>query len=112
MCTRTMLKEILEKVVSFSREIFKDKLEDVILFGSYARGDYDEDSDVDILIVAKLSAEEMSSYRCKIDSICGELLFDYGVLVSVIEKDYETYSRYSDVLPFYKKIAKEGVKIA
>lgn len=112
MCTKTMLEEILNRIVCFSKDVFKDKLENVILFGSYARGDYDEESDIDILIVANLSAEEMSTYRCKIDSICGELLFDYGVLVSVIEKDYETYSKYSDVLPFYKNIAKEGVKIA
>ena len=112
MCTKTMLKEILDRIVSFSKDIFDDKLEDVILFGSYARGDFDEESDVDILIVAKLTSEEMSNYRDKIDSICGELLFDYGVLVSIIEKDYETYSKYSNILPFYKNIAKEGVKIA
>ena len=54
----------------------------------------------------------MQSYRSKLDSLCGEMLFDYGVLVSIIEKDYNTYNRYSQILPFYKNIAKEGVKIA
>lgn len=112
MCTQTKLREILDRVVASSREMFKDKLTNVILFGSYARGDFDEESDVDILIVANLTAEEMNSYRAKIDSICGELLFNYGVLVSIIEKDYETYSRYCKVLPFYKNIAEEGIKIA
>ncbi len=112
MCTQTMLKEILDKVVSFSKDLFKDKLADVILFGSYARGDFDEESDVDILIVANLPTDEISAYRDKIDSICGTLLFDYGILVSIIEKDYETYTKYSQILPFYKNIAKEGVKIA
>ena len=33
MCTQSMLKEILDKVVSFSKDVFKDKLVDVILFG-------------------------------------------------------------------------------
>ena len=45
-------------------------------------------------------------------ALCGEMLFDYGVVVSIIEKDYDTYSRYANILPFYKNIAKEGVKIA
>lgn len=112
MCTQAMLTEILDKVVLFSKDIFKDKLTDVILFGSYARGDFDEESDIDILVVANLLPEEMTSYRSKLDSICGEMLFDYGVLVSIIEKDYDTYNRYSQILPFYKNIAKEGVKIA
>lgn len=112
MCTQAMLTEILDKVVLFSKDIFKDKLTDVILFGSYARGDFDEESDIDILIVANLPSEEIQNYRDRLDSICGEMLFDYGVLVSIIEKDYDTYNRYADILPFYKNIVKEGVKIA
>lgn len=112
MCTQAMLTEILNKIVSYSKDIFENKLTDVILFGSYARGDFDEESDVDVLIVADLPSEEMQIYRDRLDSICGEMLFDYGVLVSIIEKDYDTYNRYSQILPFYKNIAKEGVKIA
>ena len=112
MCTKALLTEILNKIVSYSKDIFEDKLTDVILFGSYARGDFDEESDVDILVVANLPSEEIKNYRSRLDSICGEMLFDYGVLVSIIEKDYDTYNRYSQILPFYKNIAKEGVKIA
>ena len=33
------------------KEKFKDKIEEIIVFGSYARGDFNEDSDIDILIV-------------------------------------------------------------
>lgn len=112
MCTQTTLKEILDKVVSFSQDIFNDKLRDVILFGSYARGDFDEESDIDILVVVNLPAEEMYKYREELDSVCGELLFDYGIPISILEKDYATYNKYSEILPFYKNIAKEGVKIA
>ncbi len=112
MCTQSTLNEILEIVISRSKEIFKEKLTDIILFGSYARGDYDNESDIDILIVANLSFEEIRSYRKQLDDICGDLLFEYGVLVSIIEKDYDTYSKYSQILPFYKNILREGVKIA
>ena len=112
MCTQTMLTEILDKVVLFLKDIFKDNLTDVILFGSYARGDFDDESDIDILVVANMSSEEMQNCRRELDSLCGEMLLDYGVLVSIIEKDYDTYSRYANILPFYKNIAKEGVKIA
>lgn len=112
MCSQNQLNEILEKIVLESKEIFGEKLNSVILFGSYARGDYEEESDIDILILADIPSEKLHEYREHIDSLCGELLLKYGVVISAIEKDTETYLKYSNILPFYKSIEKEGVKIA
>ncbi len=112
MCTQSQLNEITQKVADESKNIFGSKLNSVILFGSYARGDYDEDSDIDILILVDLSSNELAAYRTHIDSLCGKLLLEYGIVVSAIEKDAETYHRYLAVLPFYKNIEKDGVKIA
>ena len=112
MCTQNQLIEITQRVADESKNIFGSKLNSVILFGSYARGDFDEDSDIDVLILVDLPSDELSNYRTHIDSLCGTLLFEYGIVVSAIEKDTETYHRYSDVLPFYKNIEKEGVRIA
>ena len=112
MCTRNQLNEILERVVAGSKAVFGENLHSVILFGSYARGDYDEESDVDVLILVDLSAEKLSKYRAHMDALCGELLINYGIVVSAIEKDWASYHQYANVLPFYKNIEREGVKIA
>ena len=112
MCTKNQLNEITQKVAQESKKIFGSRLNSVILFGSYARGDYDEDSDIDILILVDLPSDELAAYRTHIDSLCGKLLLEYGIVVSAIEKDTETYHRYASVLPFYKNIEKDGVKIA
>lgn len=112
MCTRNQLNEILRRISTESKTVFGDKLHSVILFGSYARGDYDEDSDVDVLILVDLRPEELAKYRTHIDTLCGELLINYGIVVSAIEKDLTFYNKYSNVLPFYKNIEREGVKIA
>lgn len=112
MCTQSQLNEITQKVAVESKNIFGSNINSVILFGSYARGDYDEDSDIDILILVDLSSDELAAYRTHIDSLCGKLLLEYGIVVSAIEKDTETYHRYASVLPFYKNIEKDGVKIA
>lgn len=45
--------KILEKVKTFLQKTYQDNLDQVILFGSRARGDHHADSDVDILIVLK-----------------------------------------------------------
>ena len=46
MCSKNTLNNILNCVAENSRTIFGDKLHSVILFGSYARGDFDEESDI------------------------------------------------------------------
>lgn len=112
MCTQNQLNGILQKFEQEIKCIFGNKLDSIILFGSYARGDYDEESDIDILILADISSEELANYRGHIDTLCGDLLWEYGVVVSAIEKDVETYNKYSSILPFYKNIEQEGVKIA
>lgn len=112
MCTKNQLNEIMKKLSDEAKIIFGDSLNSVILFGSYARGDYDEESDIDVLILANLNAEEMLRYRDHIDSLCGNLLWEYGIVVSAIEKDTDTFNRYSKILPFYKNIEREGIRIA
>lgn len=109
---KSTLNEILEKVADNSKRIFGTSLVSVILFGSYARGDFDDESDIDILLLVDLPSDALVLYRAELDSLCGELLWEYGIVVSIIEKDITTYNRYSDCLPFYKNIEKDGVKIA
>lgn len=112
MCTENQLKCLLDDVAENSRNIFRDSLHSVILFGSYARGDYDEESDVDIFIIADVDSSELYQFKKQIDLLCGTLLFEYGIVVSIIEKDLKTYNKYMDILPFYKNIKEEGVRIA
>jgi len=45
------LKDILSEVKKKLKKLYGPKLFDVILYGSYARGDYDQNSDIDLLVV-------------------------------------------------------------
>ena len=47
MCTENQLKEILDRVAATARTALGDQLRGAYLYGSYARGDYDAESDVD-----------------------------------------------------------------
>ena len=55
------LNEILKKYVEDVHKIYGEKLRTVILYGSYARGDFITDSDIDIMILTDLSDNEMYS---------------------------------------------------
>ena len=67
---------ILEDLVNSLKEVFRAKLDSVVLFGSYANGTASKDSDIDILILAK----NKSSINKKIK----ELYAKYGREISVI----------------------------
>lgn len=112
MCTQSQLNEILDRAVAEAKAIFASAFHGAILFGSYARDDYDSESDIDLLILVDLPAEQLSAYREQMDHLCGKILFDYGVVLSAVEKDVATYEKYRDVLPFYQNIEREGRKIA
>ena len=83
-----MNKEILEKLKSevekAAKELLGDKLSKVILYGSYVRGDYDEESDIDFALMSDLTESEIPSYNDPIGEIISRLSIKYGTLVTVI----------------------------
>ena len=42
----------------------------------------------------------------------GAILFEYGIVLSIVEKDIATYEKYREALPFYRNIEREGRRIA
>jgi predicted nucleotidyltransferase len=103
------LNGILSKARLFSRKQFKDKLKSVILFGSYARGDYDDESDVDILILVDTDVRALADFRSIFARFGTELSLENGVLVSFVLQDKSMFDYWKDAIPFYKNILEEGV---
>ena len=112
MCTKNRLETILTSVAAEAKELFKVKLNAVILYGSYARGDYDDESDIDIMIIADVPQEECWQYNIwLIDRIAG-LELDNDILISTHVVELDTFERFKTASPFYRNVSREGVKIA
>ncbi len=93
------------------KEILGDRVKKIILYGSYARGDYNNNSDVDIMILTDLNFEEIEKYRDDISDIAFEIELKTGIMLSPIIKNAEEYSIRIKYIPFYKNVNKEGVII-
>ena len=85
------------------------RLVSVILYGSYARGDYDDESDIDVMALVEMEREDLSLYRRRVSDFSVELDIKYDVLLSIKLQDAATYRRYLSVLPFYQNVNREGV---
>ena len=78
---------------------FGDSVEGVILFGSYARGDHDEESDIDVLIVGDVDFDGLMN-------IVTDILLEYGELISPIVIKPGEFKRRED--SFIKTVLSEG----
>jgi predicted nucleotidyltransferase len=96
--------EVIEKVVAYKHLLAEHfDLDKVILFGSYARGNPREDSDIDVAIIVKKLDNDYFTYWPLIWGLRG----DIDVLIEPIlfEKGEEDPSR------FLESILKEGIEI-
>ena len=101
----TVLKQFIEEI----SKLLGNRLKKVILYGSYARGDYDKNSDLDIMILTDLTEDELIKYRMKIRDIACDLEFDNDIVISPLVRNIEKYNNRIDIIPFYMNIQKEGV---
>ena len=86
MCTKSELQVVLKKVKSAAQQLYGDKLNKIILYGSYARGDNTDESDSDI------SLEE-------------------EVFLSILLRDKKYFETNLNLLPFYQNIEREGIAV-
>jgi predicted nucleotidyltransferase len=113
MCSKSQLQEILSKIYAKMRNIFEDKLKQVILYGSYARGDYEDYSDIDIMVLVDMNKHELVQYRDSVWDFAEDVEGEYGyeIVLSLKLQDVETFDKWGDILPYYKNVRQEGVSV-
>ena len=100
---------VIEKVLKAAQDTLGDKLDKVILFGSYARGDFDEESDIDFFIIADVPQEEAGIERGNIRARLPGIDLECDIAVSLHVTGSNIFYGYADILPFYKNVMREGV---
>ena len=100
-----LLCEYVEEV----RKIYGKYLKSVILYGSYARGDFRTDSDVDLMILLDLSELDLKAYSQKLSYMTYDFNLDHDLDIKPIAKSEEHFRKWIVNYPFYANIQKEGM---
>jgi predicted nucleotidyltransferase len=99
---QSLLKQVKETV----HEIEPDAT--IIMYGSRSRGDADEDSDWDFLILIKSPTEYQITEKIR-NHLYDIELQSNEILSSIIRNDEEWHSPKFMCTPFYKNVSKEGI---
>jgi len=105
------LKSLLLQYLTEVREIYGSHLKSVILYGSYARGDYTKDSDIDIMILVDLADKKLDSSLDSLSELGFQYNVEHDVWIMPIVKNIEHFQYWGSAYPFYKNVQKEGITL-
>lgn len=103
MLTNTMKEDLIHGLV----DIFSDNILAVILYGSVARNENTDESDIDIAIIIRNEMDDATKERFIRWS--AELDLRYDRVFSIIDIQEENMEKWGKVLPFYQNVQKEGI---
>ncbi len=108
------IKIIINEFITEVNKILGQRVKKIILYGSYARGDFSKSSDIDIMILTDLSDEEIIEYRTKIWDYAYDIEFDnnFDITLSPLVKNIDKFNYWLEALPFYMNVQKEGVVLS
>lgn len=108
----TKVSSICKKVAEQYRKVYGSALVFVILYGSYARNEQQDDSDLDIAAIVKGERTELQKKLQDVWRVTNKLSIEEDILISATVIPFDEFIYYKEKLPYYGNIEKEGIKIA
>lgn len=103
-----MYNEVFSILVPKLQDIFSNRIDRIILYGSVAKGTQTPESDVDIALIVRGYTEEMHE---EMTDLTVDLQLEYNLVLSLVLIDYDNFREWSEVLPFYRNVQEEGITL-
>ena len=91
--------------------ILKNHMKKMILYGSYARGDYRDDSDIDVMFLVDLSGDELEKTEFQVWDMTYDFNMDCGFDISTKMKNIDHFNYWKEDDAFFYNVDNEGVVI-
>lgn len=111
MCTKMQLDHIAKQITQSYRSVYGNDVVAIYLYGSYAREDFDSESDIDITAIVKGDRLDLQNKLKQVWNISADIGLENDVIVSPTVIPFDEFEKYEQILPFYRNIRKEGKRI-
>ena len=95
---------LLEQYVEEVKKIYGERVKSVILYGSYARGDFKADSDIDIMILVDMADTEIEKYGKQLSWITYDFNEEHDTDIRPIAKSDMHFNKWLGVYPSYTNV--------
>lgn len=104
-----IVQQIAQEYKKALQGLYGNDLAELVLFGSYARGDQHEESDIDFAVVLNDTHFRTSNDRQKTSKIGSRLSLKYGLMISSLV--INLHKKQTSMQGVYKDIRKEGIVV-
>ena len=101
----TVSRELKDSLLS----VYGNQFSKLVLFGSYARAEQQDDSDIDFLVVLKGETVNPFKEIALANPVLSGFLFRYGKVFSLVATSEERFSNYNS--SFFHHVRSEGIEI-
>jgi len=100
-------KKVVGSFVKELREKLGDEIISIRLFGSRVRGDFHEESDIDIFVLVK---EKTPNTRGQASALAADYIFDYDIPLSAVLYDLFEYRKNKELGSFFfESVERKGI---
>ena len=111
MCSKAQLAELTREVVSSYEETYGNDIDGIYLYGSYARNDHTDQSDVDFVAIVHGDRRSLQDKLQSVWDRSSDIGSVFDVVISPTVIPYDEFEAYRDRLPYYQNIVKEGLQV-
>ncbi len=103
---------MLQQFIEQSVESYEPHIKKIILFGSYARGDFRDDSDIDIMVLVDFPHEEIGDHMSDLSDISFDISYNNDFIeINPVMQNADFFNKWVRAYPFYNNVINEGVQI-
>lgn len=102
-----LMDEMREEWVRGLTDIFQNNISMIILYGSAARDEATNESDIDVAIIIKNKMDNQTKRR--FIRWAADMDIRYEKVFSIVDIQEDNMEKWERVLPFYQNIRKEGI---
>lgn len=111
MCSQNELNILMAKIAEIYRQVYGENIFKILLYGSYARGTQDAESDIDVVAIVRGNRADLQKKLREVWTLSSDLELEYETVLSPTVIPFDEYEEYREVLPYYRNIDREGVSI-